>query len=66
MASAAQTLPDWSDPLAPAATKSSEGSPMAAPPTPVNGAQVPVDGGLVLLVVAGLGYGARQLMGRDD
>ena len=56
----AQSLPDWAAPSAPASRSS------APPPAPGGGGgappqQVPIDGGLALLAIAGAGYAARKL-----
>ena len=55
----AQSLPDWAAPSAP--TTQSQ-----TPPPPGGGGgsapqQVPLDGGLALLAIAGAGYAARKL-----
>lgn len=57
----AQSLPDWAAPSAP------EVSAATMPPPPPGGGggtvpqQVPLDGGLGLLMLAGAGYAARTL-----
>ena len=68
----AQSLPSWGVPMAPAGTsgpaESAPSSAQALPPQPGgNGgapAQVPVDGGLALLALAGAGYASRRLRAR--
>ncbi|MEM9996373.1 MAG: hypothetical protein AAF809_01635 [Bacteroidota bacterium] len=56
----AQSLPDWAAPSSPPPTF--EEPPLEAVPT-VPGAptQVPIDGGLGLLMLVGVGYAARKL-----
>ena len=62
----AQSLPGWAAP--------SDAAPVAAPPTsqtmppttPSTPAQVPLDGGLGLLALAGAGYAAHKLRQRAD
>ncbi|MEL6612639.1 MAG: hypothetical protein AAFQ53_11140 [Bacteroidota bacterium] len=72
----AQSLPDWAAPLPPPSTlppapppvdesPSFDEEPLEAVPTlPGNPTQVPVDGGLGLLALAGAGYAARRLRQR--
>ena len=65
-APAAQTLPDWGAPLesspnppvaeGPTSNLGPPGTPGTQPPT-----QVPLDGGLGLLAIAGAAYAARRL-----
>ncbi|MEM6783264.1 MAG: hypothetical protein AAF624_05960 [Bacteroidota bacterium] len=56
----AQSLPDWAAPQAAPATAPS--APTEAVPTlPGDPTQVPVDGGLGLLALAGAGYAMRRL-----
>ena len=57
---AAQSLPGWAAPAAPEAPP--DGEVAALPPSPgAPPAQVPIDGGLALLAIAGAGYAARRL-----
>lgn len=58
----AQSLPDWAEPSGPAAPEAQ----MMPPPAPGGGGgsaptQVPLDGGLSLLALAGVGLAARKL-----
>lgn len=59
-AALAQNVPDWAAaPEAPAASEDNFGpGPPPPPPPPPN---VPLDGGLGLLALAGAGYAARRL-----
>ncbi|MEM6782143.1 MAG: hypothetical protein AAF624_00215 [Bacteroidota bacterium] len=60
----AQSLPDWAAPSA--APSPSEAPPAEAVPTvPSAPTQVPIDGGLGLLALAGAGYAARRLRQRE-
>lgn len=66
---AAQSLPSWADPVGPAATTTppgpGDGGPGGGPGTPGDpGQEVPIDGGLGLLALAGAGYAARRLRSR--
>ena len=63
----AQSLPDWAAPSGPTPSQT-----QAQPPPPPGGgpggaapAQVPLDGGLTLLALAGAGYAARKLRQRS-
>lgn len=60
--SLAQSVPDWAAPSSPPAPTTA-----AAPPTPPGGgaapSQVPIDGGLGLLALAGGAYAIRRLRG---
>ena len=62
LAAGPQSLPDWAAPSAavPAAPLSEFAPPTPPPPPP----PVPVDGGLVLLAVAGAGYATKKLRAR--
>ena len=61
----AQSLPDWAAPSSPPPTF--EEPPAEAVPTlPGDPTQVPVDGGLGLLALLGVGYAARKLRLRRD
>ncbi|MEL6610627.1 MAG: hypothetical protein AAFQ53_00915 [Bacteroidota bacterium] len=60
---AAQSLPDWAAPST--SPPAFEETPAEAVPTlPPNPPQVPIDGGLGLLALAGAGYAARKLRQR--
>ncbi|MEM6784600.1 MAG: hypothetical protein AAF624_12800 [Bacteroidota bacterium] len=59
----AQSVPDWAAPSAAPAPEAP--APTEAVPTlPGNPTQVPIDGGLGLLALAGAGYAARKLKQR--
>ncbi|MEL6770980.1 MAG: hypothetical protein AAFP18_07940 [Bacteroidota bacterium] len=59
-AATAQSLPDWAAPSSPPPTF--EEPPAEAVPTlPGDPTQVPIDGGLGLLALLGVGYAARKL-----
>ena len=61
----AQSVPDWAaapPPAAAPADASEKRGPTLPPPPPIN---VPVDGGLALLALAGAGYATRRLGNRS-
>jgi len=60
----AQSLPDWAAPAPPPAASSSSGIPPDPPGTPAQ--EVPLDGGLALLALAGGAYAARRLRQKGD
>ena len=60
----AQTLPAWARPSAPAAAQSPP-TPGGTPGTPPAPTQVPLEGGLGLLALAGAGLAARRLRQTD-
>ncbi|MEM8601158.1 MAG: hypothetical protein AAGF99_14655 [Bacteroidota bacterium] len=65
---AAQSLPDWAAPSVPpsASPPAFEETPTEAVPTlPGAPTQVPIDGGLGLLALAGAGYAVRKLKQRQ-
>ncbi|MEO1479077.1 MAG: hypothetical protein AAFV01_10915 [Bacteroidota bacterium] len=57
-AATAQSLPDWAAPSAAPAPEAFGETPTDATPNPP---EVPIDGGLGLLALAGAGYAARRL-----
>ena len=61
----AQSVPGWAAPTAPSGPSAPPAeAQMMPPPTPGGGTtptQVPLDGGLALLALAGAGYAARKL-----
>ena len=58
----AQTVPDWAAPSGGVATEApSNSGPAAPPPPPPIPPQVPIDGGLSLLALAGGAYAVRRL-----
>ncbi|MEM9996379.1 MAG: hypothetical protein AAF809_01665 [Bacteroidota bacterium] len=62
----AQSLPEWAAPLDPVPPSSPAPSPAEAVPTlPGGPTQVPIDGGLGLLALAGAGYAVRKLKQRQ-
>jgi len=62
MPAAAQSVPSWASPIGGADSAPDPTPPMMAPPNaPGTPTQVPVDGGLGLLALAGAGYAARRL-----
>ncbi|MEL6611756.1 MAG: hypothetical protein AAFQ53_06655 [Bacteroidota bacterium] len=61
----AQSLPDWAAPSS--SPPAFEEQPAEAVPTlPGDPTQVPIDGGLGLLALLGVGYAARKLRARRD
>ncbi|MEL6444727.1 MAG: hypothetical protein AAF089_11635 [Bacteroidota bacterium] len=54
----AQSLPDWAAPSETPAPEAFEETPNEATPNPP---EVPIDGGLGLLALAGAGFAARRL-----
>ena len=63
-ASHAQSLPEWGSPLEPAPSIEGPTAHAAPPGTPGGGTnppQVPIDGGLGLLALAGAAYAGRKL-----
>ena len=60
---AAQSVPGWAAPSSPSAAPAPAVNQMQPPGTPGSGAptQVPLDGGLTLLALAGGAYAVRKL-----
>ena len=62
---ATSSIPDWAAPASPAASGTGVESMGGPPPNPPSApAQVPLDGGLGLLALAGGAYAARKLRQR--
>lgn len=60
----AQSLPEWAEPGPPPASAPTMAA-VEPPPPPPAPAQVPLDGGLGLLALAGGAYAARRLRQRS-
>ena len=59
-----QSLPDWASPSAASATPAAPLAEVAPPTPPGPPPPVPVEGGLVLLAIAGAGYATKKLRAR--
>lgn len=67
--SGVESLPSWAEPSTSGGqtgAKSKNAPPFGPPPPPSPPPQVPVDGGLIWLLIAGGGYGVHKLLGSPE